>query len=123
MADHIDIVAQALSKITSLHSDKPKFRDFITAVIRQMQPFIDSAEKMMLWRDIDNAEGDMLYKIAEIVGAPIVNADDLHGVDPDNPYEAQRVVIRAKIIKNQSHGFTPEIQQSLAVLFGADVAF
>jgi len=123
MADHINIVDQALSEITSKHRDKPLFRDFIAAVIQQIQPFIDSAEKMMLWRDIDDAEGDMLYKIAEIVGAPIVNQGDLGGVEGDDPYEAQRIVIRAKIIKNHSHGYTPEIQRSLATLFGTDFAF
>jgi len=123
MPDHINIVDQALSEITSLHADKQKFRAFITAVLKQIQPFIDSAEQMMLWRDIDEAEGDMLYKIAEIVGAPIVNQDDLGPIEGDDPYEAQRVVIRAKIIKNHSHGYTPEIQRSLATLFGTNFAF
>ncbi len=123
MADHINIVEDALSKITSKHADKLKFRAFITAVIQQIQPFIDSAEKMMLWRDIDEAQGDALYKIAEIVGAPIVYEGDLGGVEGDDLYEAQRVVIRAKIIKNHSHGYTPEIQRSLATLFGTDFAF
>ena len=33
------------------------------------------------------------------------------------------MVIRAKILKNGSHGYTPEIQQSVAILFGADFAF
>lgn len=154
---HIDVVSQALDEITSLHRDKANFRAFITAVIRQIQPFIDSCEQMMLWLDIDNAQGDMLYKIAEIVGAPIVYTDQLlytyvgfqgqdyalpmyDETDPtivggrwrdqseieptvDDIYEAQRVVVRAKILKNQSHGYTPEIQRALSMLFSAESTF
>ena len=154
MADHIDIVAAALGEITSLHHDKAKYRAFITAVIRQMQPLVDAAEQMMLWRDIDEAQGDALLKIAEIVGAPIIPPvetaayigfddqtyalpmwDDLvagtiggrwrDGSEPSTAYsyEAQRIVIRAKILKNHSHGYTPEIQQSVALLFSAEMAF
>ena len=118
----IDVVAQALSEITSLHSDKPNFRAFITAVIQQIQPFIDSCELMMLWRDIDVAEGDALLKIAEVVGAPDVTNDPLLSGASD-PWESERIVIRAKILKNQSHGYMPEIQDSVALLFAADLAF
>ena len=121
MADHVDIVEEALSEITSLHHDKANYRAFITAVIRQLQPLVDAAEQMMLWRDIDEAEGEALLKIAEIVGAPDVTNDPLLSGAAD-PYESQRIVIRAKIIKNHSHGYTPEIQQSLALLFAADLA-
>jgi uncharacterized protein DUF2612 len=120
---HIDFVEQGLDEITSKHWTRANYRAFISAILKQFQPLMDACEEMMLWRDIDNAQGDALYKIAEIVGAPIINQDDLGGVTSDDPYEAQRVVIRAKIIKNHSHGFTPEIQRSLATLFGTDFAF
>lgn len=149
----VDVVDQALSEITSLHRDKPNFRAFITAVIRQMQPFIDACQQMMLWRDIDEAEGDALLQIAEIVGAPIIPPVEITafiGFDDQSmalpmwddltpevvggrwrdgsetgaySYEAQRVVIRAEILKNQSHGYTPEIQESVALLFSAEMAF
>ena len=157
MDEHIDLVEQALGELTSRHRNHENFRAFITAIIRQIQPFMDSAEKMLLWRDISYAQGDALYKIAEIVGAPPVYVEDLlyvyvgfEGQDYalplwdetvqtivggrwlefdereltiDDIYEAQRVVIRAQILKNQSHGFTPEIQTSLSMLFTAEVVF
>ena len=85
MPDHIDIVDQALGEITSLHRDKVKYRAFITAVIEQLQPLVDAAEQMMLWRDIDYAEGDALLKIAEIVGAPNVTNDPLLQPGPKHP--------------------------------------
>ena len=155
--EHLDLVEQALDEITSRHRNHQKFRAFITAVIRQIQPFNDAAEKMLLWRDIAYAQGDALYKIAEIVGAPPVYVEDLlyvyvgfegqayalplwddtvqtivggrwledyeRELTIDDIYEAQRVVIRAQILKNQSHGFTPEIQSSLSLLFTAEVVF
>jgi hypothetical protein len=157
MDEHTDLVEQALGEITSLHREQEKFRAFITAIIRQIQPFMDAAELMLLWRDILQARGDALYKIAEIVGAPPVYVEDLlyiyigfegqqyalpmwdetvptivggrwlefdeRELTIDDIYEAQRVVIRAQIMKNQSHGFTPEIQESLSLLFHAPVVF
>jgi hypothetical protein len=157
MDEHVDLVEQALGELTSRHRDRQKFRAFITAVIRQIQPFMDAAEQMLLWRDIGYAQGDALYKIAEIVGAPPVYVEDLlyvyvgfegqdyalpmwdetvqtivggrwlefdeYELTIDDIYEAQRIVIRAQILKNQSHGFTPEIQSSLSLLFTADVVF
>lgn len=157
MDTHIDVVNEALSEITSLHRDKEKYRAFITAILQEMQPLIDSAEKMMLWRDIDEAQGDALLKIAETVGAPRIFTDKLMtifiGFDDqdyampmwdetdqtieggrwreknevaitiDNRWEAQRVVIRAQILRNMSHGFTPEMQEAVALLFRTDLAF
>ena len=151
---HIDFVEQGLGEITSKHWTQPNYRAFITAILKQFQPLMDALELMFLWRDIDEAEGDALLKIAEIVGAPIIPPvevpafigfddqtlclpmwDDLspevvggrwrdeQGSSTVYSYEAQRVVIRAKIIKNHSHGYTPEIQQSVALLFSAEMAF
>jgi hypothetical protein len=154
---HLDVTDEALSRLTSLHHDKPKYRAFITAILQQVQPLVDAGEKMLLWRDIDYAEGDALLKIAEVVGAPRIFTDKLLSIfigfegqefampmwdetDPaieggrwrerneveitaDNRWEAQRVVIRAQILKNQSHGFTPEMSEALALLFRTDLAF
>lgn len=117
----IDFVAQGLGEITSKHWTKENYRAFITAILKQFQPLMDALQLMFLWRDIDEAEGDALLKIAEIVGAPDVTNDPLLSGAAD-PYESQRIVIRAKILKNQSHGYTPEIQQSVALLFAADLA-
>jgi hypothetical protein len=154
---HIAIVNEALGEITSLHRDQPKYRAFIEAVLQQIQPLIDAGEKMMLWRDIDLAQGDALLKIAETVGAPRIFTDKLLSIfigfedqelampmwdetdatieggrwreknevaiTLDNRWEAQRVVVRAQILRNMSHGFTPEMQQSVALLFRTDTAF
>ena len=150
----IDFVKQGLGEITNKHWTQPNYRAFITAILKQFQPLMDALQLMFLWRDIDEAEGDALLKIAEIVGAPIIPPvevaafigfsdqtdalpmwDDLspeviggfwrdeQGAQSFYSYEAQRVVIRAKILKNQSHGYTPEIQQSVALLFSAEMAF
>jgi Protein of unknown function (DUF2612) len=119
---HIDFVEQGLGEITNKHWTQPNYRAFLAAILKQFQPLMDACEQMMLWRDIDEAEGDALLKIAEIVGAPNVIDDPLLA-GADDPYQSQRIVIRAKILKNQSHGYTPEIQRSLAILFGADLAF
>jgi hypothetical protein len=155
--EYIDIVGQALDRITSLHRDQRKYRAFLTAILRQMQPLLDAAAMMLLWRDIAFARGDALYKIAEIVGAPMVYSEttlqifvgfdgqnyamplwdettpeiaggrwreyDETEVELEHLYEAQRVVIRAEILKNHSHGYTPEIAESLGLLFGSDLAF
>jgi Protein of unknown function (DUF2612) len=152
-----DIVAESLGRITSLHRDKQKYRAFLTAVLRQMQPILDAAQLMLLWRDIALARSDALYKIAEIVGAPLVygehtlfifagfegqeyalplwdeSAPDVIGgrwreedeseIDLEHLYEMQRMVIHAEILKNHSHGYTPEVAESLTLLFGADEAF
>jgi hypothetical protein len=157
LGEHLDVVGQALSEITSLHREQPKYRAFITAILQQVQPLVDAGEKMLLWRDIDYAEGDALLKIAEVVGAPRVFTDELLSIfigfddqelampmwdetDPaieggrwrerneaeitlENRWEAQRVVIRAQILKNHSHGFTPEMSDALALLFRTDTAF
>ena len=153
----IDIVAESLSRITSRHRDQVKYRAFLTAVLRQLQPILDAGQLMLLWRDIALARSDALYKIAEIVGAPKVygeetlyifagfegqeyalplwddTAPDVVGgrwreegeteINLDHLYEMQRVVIRAEILRNHSHGYTPEVAQSLTLLFGADLAF
>lgn len=118
---HIDFVEQGLGEITNKHWTQPNYRAFLTAILKQFQPLMDALELMFLWRDIDEAEGDALLKIAEIVGAPDVTNDPLLS-GADDPWDSQRMVIRAKILKNQSHGYTPEIQQSVAILFAADVA-
>jgi len=155
--EYIDIVGQSLDRITSLHRDQRKYHAFITAVIRQMQPLLDAAALMLLWRDIGFARGAALYNIAEIVGAPMVysentlliffgfegqeyglplwdeTAPDVIGgrwreedeteIELEQLYAMQRVVIRAEILKNHSHGYTPEIAESLSLLFGSDLAF
>jgi len=152
-----DIVAESLARITSRHRDQQNYRAFLTAVLRQIQPILDAGQRMLLWRDIAFARGDALYKIAEIVGAPIVyseqtlfifvgfegqqyalplwdeSAPDVIGgrwreegeseIDLEHLYEMQRMVIHAEILRNHSHGYTPEIAQSLVLLFGADLAF
>jgi hypothetical protein len=152
-----DIVAESLGRITSLHRNQQKYRAFLTAVLRQIQPVLDAAQLMLLWRDIALARSDALYKIAEIVGAPLVygehtlfifagfegqeyalplwdeTAPDVIGgrwreegeseIDLEHLYEMQRMVIHAEILRNHSHGYTPEVAQSLVLLFGADEAF
>jgi hypothetical protein len=152
-----DIVEEALNELTSLHADKPKFCAFITAILKQVELLTAVAEKMLLWRDIDFAEGESLLQIAEIVGAPRIFTDKLLSIfvgfddqdlamplwDETNPaieggrwreageteitlanrWEAQRVVIRAQVLKNRSHGYTPEISESLELLFRTDMAF
>lgn len=155
---HLDVVADALDSLTSLHRDKPKFRAFITAILRQIQPLVDASEKMLLWRSINQAQGETLAHIAEIVGAPLVTTEDVSlgligwqdeegGLpmwDETNPTitggrfrerdeqdvdvtwnnaQLQRFVIRAQILKNHSHGFTPEMSEALGILFGGGLAF
>ena len=86
---HIDFVEQGLGEITSKHWTQPNYRAFITAILQQLQPLMDACEQMMLWRDIDEAEGDALLKIAEIVGAPIIPPVEIAafiGFDGDQTY-------------------------------------
>ena len=145
------LLTEAQGLLTSLWTDKPTAQALLNIYVQPLQQLYDLLAKIILWMDVDNAEGDILYKLAERVGAPIVYTDQIQSqfigwddqedglpmadtqqkdllagrwredneadITAESQWEAERMVVKAKILKNQSHGYTPEVQQALSILF------
>lgn len=92
--------AAYMKLITSEYADKPNYNAYVKSFLDKVSPIVDSFDLFNTLFNIDNAEGDQLDKIGQIVGVQ----RELPISDPDIPSvlddDLFRAVIRARIYSN-----------------------
>ncbi len=105
-------IQRYLNLITSEHSDKPKFRSMLTAMLNKCDIGLDIDAAF----DIDNTVGAQLDIIGQILGASryltFQPTDGSSSVLSDENY---RSLLKAKIILNQWNGQTETLSDALSV--------
>lgn len=111
----IDHNAIGLSRITQQYREKAKFAAHISALLAAMDEIEQALQDIKSIRDIDEAEGEQLDIIGEIVGASRIISSTISGsnVLSDEDY---RIVIRARIIRNHSKGHPEDILTGTAFI-------
>lgn len=94
----IDHAAQAVGRLTTQFKNSVQFKAIMTAWGTEIQALEDAIFAMTIIRDIDNATGATLDKLAALVGAPI-RARTASGDDGQ-----LREMIRLQIIVNKATG-------------------
>ena len=98
-------VQRYLNMITSQHQNKPKFKEWLTAPLALVDDVAALVNVFDSKFDIDLAEGSQLDIVGQILGiSRLVNFQPTDGSDPylnDNMY---RLILKAKILRNQWDG-------------------
>lgn len=104
-----------LKLVTSEHSTKPKYMAYVEAFLKLVSPTVDNYDEFDLLFNLENAVGDQLDKLGELVGIGRQLPTDDPRIPPllsDNSY---RLVIKAKIYKNHWDG----TREGLETIFNA----
>lgn len=105
--------------ITSEHRGKPRYMATVTALLRHSDDIFSMGVYMDDYFDLDEAEGDQLDVLGQIVGAsrvlPFQPDKGLSPVLDDNAY---RTLIKAKIAQNLWKGGAEDLAATWRVLFG-----
>lgn len=132
-------------RVYAQYRDKPKFVKWLEIAREQGKPIDDAFEKIALSWDIDKAEGELLNIIGRIVG---INRDFINKIEMDTfqfdddevecgndsavfsatsvAGDAQmsdglfRLLIKAKILKNNRNATIEDIIEQMVLLVGVD---
>lgn len=107
MIDYEDIASR---RITSVFEDKPRVREVIVAMPRQLTIFEQVADQVRDERSVDLAIGVQLDKVGEIVGEPRQGRDD----------ETYRQAIKFRIFVNVSKGRPSDVITATKILTQGD---
>ena len=106
-----------LSLITSEYYNKPLFNSYVSSFLNEISPIVNCLDSFDQLFTIENAVGDQLDKIGEIIGISRVLPVD----DPDIPSSlsdsSYRLVLKAKILKNHWNGTRQGMSSVFSVLF------
>lgn len=113
-----------LSLITSQYKGSPKYLKYVKKTLDMISPIVDCLNSFVDIFNLENAKGDQLDKLGDIVGIsrilPLDNPD-IPSVLDDNTYKS---VIRCKILFNQWDGTNEGLLEILkSVLPGIPIAF
>lgn len=109
LTQKINHVAEALENFIERFKNKPKLAAWLTSYINQIQDLEDVFWEIVTERCLDDAVGEQLDGLGEIVGESREGRDD----------DTYRVAIRARRLLNQSQG-TPE---ELMTIVSASIDF
>ena len=106
-----------LKLITSEHSVRPKYAEYVKTFLDMISPSVDIYNDFDVLFALDYAAGDQLDKLGELVGIgrqlPIVDERIPATLDD----EAYRLVIKAKIYKNHWDGTRKGLQDIFDAFF------
>jgi hypothetical protein len=106
-------VESGLSKLLEQFKEKPRLAAWIKSYLLQVQEVEDAVWELLICRLIDDAEGQWLTWLGKIVGQPRREGTD----------DRYRVLVRARIAVNKSHGTGDELLGIASLLLGEDVDF
>lgn len=107
-----------LSLITSQHQNKPKFKAWLSAPLAMLESCSEVAENLYTHFDLDTATGKQLDIMGQVVGVGRrVDFQPGDGSSPRLDDDTYRIVLKAKIIKNQWKGTLPELYDIWETLF------
>jgi len=99
-----------LDVLSSQYRALPKFTEWLTAPLQMLQDAQDLVNDMPDYFDIDLAIGDQLDILGEIIGVKReVTFEPTGGASPILDDDDYRIVLKAKIAKNQWRGTIPEL--------------
>ena len=105
-----------LKLITSEYADKPLFNSYVEAFLDFLSPVVDMYDDFNSLFNIDQAVGDQLDKIGDILNTsrnlPIVNSD----IPATLPDEYYRTVLKAKVMADQWDGTREGLEEILTSL-------
>lgn len=103
-------VQKYLNLITSEHQNKPKFSSWLTAHLNILDDAETLTNNLNSYFDLDSAVGAQLDTLGQIVGmSRTVNYQPLDGSSPVLNDDTYRILVRAKILKNNWDGKTQSI--------------
>jgi len=102
---------QAIDRFTSQYHDAKKLRALTGAFVDRFQGLEDAAQQLLRERFVDNAIGQQLDELGEIVGEPRLDRGD----------ETYRSAIRLRIILNRSGGEPESVIRFVREAFDAEI--
>lgn len=99
-----------LDSITSEHRDKPRFIAWLTATLNKTDDAYNCIKSIDPAFDLDNAIGKQLDTLGELIGVKRILVFQPLDMSPLLDDETYKLVLRAKIGKNNWQGNIPEIQ-------------
>lgn len=107
-----------LNLLTSQYSNKNKILRFLTLWLRPIQNIKTCANSMYQYFNLDTAVGKQLDMIGEILVLPrTVNFQPSNGISPVLDDDHYRLILKAKVAKNQWKGTIKGLQDIWEVLF------
>lgn len=107
LAPVTDHVERGLSRLIEQYKGKPRIEAYVRSFLKEVQALSDAAWDVLTSRLVDTAVGEQLTVLTRLVGEPTRLADD----------ERQRVLVRARIAVNRSHGHGDDIIRVASLLF------
>lgn len=105
-------IQRYLNLITSEHQNKPKFTAWLTAALSKIDDGSTLANELNTHFDIDNAIGNQLDILGDIVGAKrTLSFQPTDGTSPILDDDTYRLVIQAKILRNRWDGTIPQMYE------------
>lgn len=104
-----DHVSRGLSRLIEQYKGKPRLEAYVRSFLKEVQTLSDAAWVVLVSRLIDDAVGEQLTVLGRLVGQGRVADDD----------ERFRVIVRARIAVNRSHGHIDDIIVVAKLLFAA----
>lgn len=102
-------ISKYLSLITSEHADKPKFMAWLTAALQMVDDGMQAAQSIPGVFDINNAVGVQLDVLGQIIGQPRDIGVPLTNTSSILDDEHYRLVLQARIARNNWDGTIPSI--------------
>ncbi|SFU71333.1 DUF2612 domain-containing protein [Alicyclobacillus macrosporangiidus] len=102
-------ISKYLSLITSQHSSQPKFMAWLSAALQKVDDGMTMLSSMPSAFDLDTAVGAQLDVLGQIIGQPRNIGVPLTNSSSILDDEHYRMVLRAKIARNQWDGSIPQI--------------
>lgn len=112
-----DSNAPYLKLITSEYAQKEKFNAYVKAFLDKISPTVDNYNSYNELFNLENAEGDQLNKLGELVGIGRKLPTDNVAIPSVLSDEMFRLVIKAKIYKNHWDGTRKGMEEIFDVFF------
>jgi len=122
----LDHVAIGLGRVATQYQSSTNFLAYLTALLSVANEIETAFQEVAVQYDIDQAEGINLDTIGELVGiSRILPGGPLNPLTPEQSVLADaqyRLLLRAKIVKNHSHGTNEDVIKGLLYLFNIGYA-
>jgi hypothetical protein len=101
-----DVVEGGVDLVLEQYRGKPRYEAFLAALLRPVQVLENDIHEVILGRMLDNAIGQQLRDLGDLVGEPWTGR-------PDDEY---RLFVKARIARNRSHGRPNDVIRVLRIV-------
>ena len=114
---NVDSNEKYLKLITSEYATKQKFNSYVEAFLNLVSPTVNNYLAFNTIFNLENAVGDQLDKLGELVGISRKLPTDVENIPSVLTDELYRLVIRAKIYKDHWDGTREQMEEIFQVFF------